>query len=773
LEELSNYQRGIVPRTKADCHWHIMEKPDKALGGQEPVDLAKRKPFDDIFIAVHGIGEQSRFSTVRSVATRLAGSPTLLGNGTVHPVAEQPLGYFHSDVATLTSVRPLDDVKGLSPGLASIGFAEVFWADIPQQVEHEGSTLEETKAWARTVVARARAHAEAAKCDEDRKWIDLPDFTLAGEVLEEIIETVYVLENVTFLAEKAGLFKFDLKRILAEYLGDVQIVAEFGYYRTDIVGRFHRAMESIHSQYPLARLHIVAHSEGTVVSFLGLLHAMSQNRLLPADSPAKAGLDDKWKGFPEWLKQVRGYMTIGSPIDKHLLLWPRMWEGLKPQLANNLFKDTPICWRNYYDYGDPVGFKLDSARLWLSKKVECTAFQFCGCSKCHHDIGFARYVFPGQAHNEYWNDCDVFEHFIKDVVHPEPGSRPTPPQDKQLVKWLSPLLPYLVSFVVLLVGVFVLYKAVHAYTHPGSDALQRFVRYRELGITPQPEQSAGDLGLAVFGITALIAGTTLLSRFPRLAFGSCLPARWRQGAKTKMPGLSKNSPRVTWKLAGVVAFLLGCLLYLVVPGNIRAEIGDRFYSLGWLGDWAPTVAVLALAALGGVSGYLVTTRSKSGPARRQRWLGKGARPLLLCGVVIIGGIIFLQVRPPEPGRPNFTPEEVKLLTPELVAAIKETRLTRDELNQIIVIQGTNWADTLQKVQPALTTHPSIWPVVLAGTAFLYLWWLATLLFDLGFVWQRYVRRSVVNDRLLQWNPYRLPTGPDDEPSKTASCRCES
>src|SRR5437764_914119 len=114
--------------------------------------------FKDIIVAVHGIGEQKRFSTVRSVATRLAGSRTLLGKGAGHPVAPQPLGYFHSDVSKLTSIRLLDDVETLKGmELESIGFAEVFWADIPQEVSREGRTLEETKAWARTVVARTNA----------------------------------------------------------------------------------------------------------------------------------------------------------------------------------------------------------------------------------------------------------------------------------------------------------------------------------------------------------------------------------------------------------------------------------------------------------------------------------------------------------------------------------------------------------------------------------------------------------------------------------------
>ena len=48
-------------------------------------------------------------------------------------------------------------------------------------------------------------------------------------------------------------------------------------------------------------------------------------------------------------------------------------------------------------------------------------------------------------------------------------------------------------------------------------------------------------------------------------------------------------------------------------------------------------------------------------------------------------------------------------------------------------------------------HSAVWPVVLAGSAFIYLWWLGILLFDLAFIWQRYIRQSVAVDTLREWN----------------------
>ena len=332
--------------------------------------------FNDILVAVHGIGQQLRYSTVRSVATRLAGSRSLLTGGKYPPVAPQPLGYFHSGAKGLTSVVTVDDPTDMAPALSKVGFAEVFWADIPDKVVKEGSTLEETKAWGRTVVARAQAIWQRRR----NTGTITPDFSLAGEVVDEVIETIYVLENLLFLADKAGLFKFDLREVLEDYLGDVQLVAEFADYREEIVLRFHRAMQQVYEDHckgnDNVRLHIVAHSEGTVVSFLGLLQAMSGMQVNQSGTAEAPSFKLESRGVvPEWVRHVHGYMTIGSPIDKHLLLWPQMWQNLNPSLADAVMKHK-IRWRNYYDYGDPIGFKLDTARERLADQWNVKSIEF-------------------------------------------------------------------------------------------------------------------------------------------------------------------------------------------------------------------------------------------------------------------------------------------------------------------------------------------------------------------------------------------------------------
>jgi hypothetical protein len=713
--------------------------------------MGASQKFTDVIVVVHGIGEQIRFSTVRYVATRLAGSKTLLAGAGVLPVSTQPLGYFHSDVQGLTSVRLVDDDKSLPKmPLTSIGFAEVFWADIPEQVVKQGDTLEETKAWARTVVARARALCLRARIKKSQ--IIPPDFGLAAEVLDEVIETVYVLENLFFLADKAGLFKFNLRRLLENYLGDVQIVTEFSSHRTDIVGRFHRAMEDIYEMQcregnDKVRLHIVAHSEGTVVSFLGLLYAMSGTRMIPA-GPTGSGSPPEMKEkkrVPEWLKRVHGFMTIGSPIDKHLLLWPRIWDTLNPSFADASLDVGQIKWRNYYDYGDPIGFKLDTTRRWLDLH-KLRSFEFCGCPKCHHDIGFARYLLPGKAHNDYWDDPAVFEHFVDDVITPAPGVSAKPPADKRSVLWISPTFPYLLSFLMLFVGVFILYKGVSRFIYSIEEPLELSFIYSAIGVRLSPEESAHRFLLNTLGFSLLIAGTTLFARIPRLA------------------------ATLRWKGWGWSAFVIGAALYAcLVSEPTRDEIGAVF---GALHPYAATAGVVLLALMVAILGFLMTRPTRQrGEDRRQRWFFKGTRPLIISGALAVALLVGSELYPTLFGLGvRLTGAQRALLSVPEARIVEDSVLRGKEIRQLF-LQEPEKLRNLQKVEPILTRRPPVWPVFLAGAGYLYLWWLATLIFDLAFVWQRYVRRSVANDRLSEWEPFGLP--PAREPGKPETCRSAS
>jgi hypothetical protein len=287
-----------------------------------------------VIVAVHGIGDQTSFATIQSTLFQFChfyGAP-----------AAVPLGSFHSCKGWLQLTSP-----PFPETLNHLAFAEVYWANIPRENANK-NTLEESKKWARTIVERVRQRNQRAKeilqeaakqenkmqdrtstsgrgarreTDEEHKvhrhtpqpnsgssLLQEEDFPMLEQVLREMLQTLGVLDRLCFLADKAGIFTFDLNKVLVDYLADVQVVTEFQDLRVKILAEFDNVMQTVHKTRPDSEIYIVAHSEGTVIAFLGLLEAMCSN--------------DK----PEWVKRVRGFMTIGSPIDKHLILWPELFK---------------------------------------------------------------------------------------------------------------------------------------------------------------------------------------------------------------------------------------------------------------------------------------------------------------------------------------------------------------------------------------------------------------------------------------------------------------
>ncbi len=578
-----------------------------------------------IIVAVHGIGDQFKYETIQSVAYRFCSF--------YHTPTAIPLGSFHARTVGTQGALLLELPPGQVPA-KNIGFAEVYWADIPRVPAKEGYTLEEAKKWTKTIVERLRAHCEKISRNLTEKGLTEDDYDMLKRVLEEMIETVAVLERLVFLAEKAGLFKFNLKKLLTDYLGDVQIVTEFEDLRNKILKQFYSVMATIYGSDKDAELYIVAHSEGTVIALLGLLGAMCKQ---PDLQPPPTGVEPP---HFDWVKQVRGFMTIGSPIDKHIILWPDLWRYLKcPEEKPGL--TAPIQWWNYYDYGDPIGFDLNTTREWLEDNGWGATFAFTK----DHDIGFSRYYFPGKAHVDYWQDADVFDHFIKTVADPPPSieratnsEQPPPPGSKLWAQVTSYTLPYCLAATLLFVAVYILYKAVGAFVHVdnGPDA---WTIFRD-----------------VLGITSLLGGMTVTARIPRLT------RLW------------------FWRQIGFGLFVVLAIAfcYLVSDGT-RQVLGHLIQT--HLGI-DPTLSILILATV------LVVAISFVG-GKFPSW---GLKPLLILG----GLTVFF----------------------------------------IVVDYVMTKAD-----------KGPVWPVFLAGAGFLYLWWLAALIFDLVFVWHRYIRHSALVNRL--------------------------
>lgn len=520
-----------------------------------------------VIVAVHGVGDQHTYATLQSVVNQFCGfyrEPTAI-----------PLGSFHTG-RDIYSIQPPYSAKQYE----HLAFAEVYWAKIPREVVNEQHTLEEAKKWARTIVERLRLRWKQTGCHGD---CTEADFALLKQVLAEMVQTVAVLERLCYLAERAGLFTFDLRKLLDDYLGDVQIVTEFGTQRRKILDTFAELMKKVYEAYPAAEIYLVAHSEGTVISFLGLLEAICKRQT--------AG----------WIDNVRGFMTLGSPIDKHLILWPELFKSDPPTWRPK----EKIEWRNYYDRGDPIGFELDDARAWLKRNRWDGVFNF----EPAHDIGFIRYPFPGKAHVDYWNDEEVFGHFIQTVVNkPPPDSSPSqatgsnnpapavetldesataasrfsdPPHDIRWKKWLSYVLPYIGVAALLYVAVYILFKAVIGCIDPKGE-----------------DDSSGFILRNVAGIAALLFGVTVTTRIPRLT------RIWY------------------WRLSAWILYLLSAAGYVWILSSGDSSDGGIEKELQQL-ILATSVLVVGLA-------YWVS----------KKWPFWGLKPLILLGTTAAAGIVW-------------------------------------------------------------------------------------------------------------------------------------
>jgi hypothetical protein len=641
----------------------------QATSGEPMPDVAIAPRVQKIVVAIHGIGNQLHSDTIRSVASQF-------GARYDPPLPVMPLGYFDIAGVGEVDVRQLDLPAG-GPYTAeqrefysSLGFAEVYWADIPREVVKQDDTLEESKAWGLSIVSRAQA---TYMLNVEERKLEPADFSLASGVVEEIVETVAVMQSLLAVAEKAGIFKFDLAPMLRDYVGDVQLVADFKQHRDTIVYRFHRVMERLVALVTARcqcapEVYIVAHSEGTVISFLGILEALSR----PSVSDPK---DSKQVISTDWVQSLRGFMTIGSPIDKHILLWPKLWEDMP--LRSEMQRDavtqverpggpitlpSRIRWRNYYDFGDPVGFALDTARAYLAHHG-CQAFEF----EPVHDIGFSRYWLPGKAHTDYWTDTDVFGHFIENVVLGNNNAKA--PENRRFRGIVSTAIPYLLSFALHLLAVFFIYKAVTASSDSGSGVAST---------TPEFIY----LTRSVFALACLLMGTTVAARLPRLV---------------KARGTLRTTAWLRWRIVALASFIAGALVFWnVLVSGVAAFLASPFADLLNRDDADPVVGKAVFVVAGfvcAVSGWLAP--------RKPRW---GRRILVALGTLMMALIVGVRL----------------------------------------------WGDLAGK---------PLWPVVLGGLFFLYAWWLAILIFDLAFVWHRYVRNSVALDTLRAWREDRRDAQP--------------
>lgn len=173
-----------------------------------------------IVVAIHGIGKQFRCDTIRAVASRF-------GDSYAEDIPLMPLGHFNVDDGAAVRWSVLDT---RSSALRKIGFAEIYWADIPRKLVEADDTLEETKAWAHTIVSRARMtyrDTVVAKIEQDNKELKQgqaplkpklgsQDFGHGVDAIDTIIEGIDVLEQATRLLGRFSPYKFEIGGLLRD-----------------------------------------------------------------------------------------------------------------------------------------------------------------------------------------------------------------------------------------------------------------------------------------------------------------------------------------------------------------------------------------------------------------------------------------------------------------------------------------------------------------------------------------------------------------------------
>ncbi len=180
-----------------------------------------------------------------------------------------------------------------------------------------------------------------------------------------------------------------------------------------------------------------------------------------------------------WRNHVKNFITIGSPIDKFLTLWPDNYTHLNYVFpgGNNeedsvfLKEEKKINHFNFCDEQDPVGHHLEEAM----KSPLYNVF-FNATPAGNHDVVFRRYSIPGAAHLSYFTDQDLFSGIIDNIIDTNTANTSTNFVWEDLLetkgayraarRWAYYLIPFIAALVT---------TALLSYALMGESALWRFI----------------------------------------------------------------------------------------------------------------------------------------------------------------------------------------------------------------------------------------------------------------------------------------------------------
>ncbi len=392
-------------------------------------------------VTVHGMGESREFETSRLVANLFGTALKQTDYGQGKPTPPEPRvslgtagGIVHSGEklwVEFAGVPQPGEAAGPFTGLPAtdqLRFVDFAWNEVSRTAfEHHGEAPED---WAASVLARM-----------DGK--DPPPPVWVKRMLGQVRSAVLVMRRL-LVGKLAGAGKtaFD------DYLGDVQMYGDYVPARGRAVRQFHQEMAAVHAAHeaefpegPAPTYTILAHSLGTVVALDAL---MAAHKIGAVDYP-DYGTDNP--PARDWAEHVQSFVTLGSPIDKFLLIW---WYRFDHMADPSGFSRTGKKVRhfNYCDEQDPVGHNLDIA-------ADSPGFQ--AVFETIEDRVFNRYDIPGQAHLGYFKDVELFQWiYARAVAGTRPNTGPpwfVPAAYRSLLRFTYFLIP--LAVVLLNTGLFV------------------------------------------------------------------------------------------------------------------------------------------------------------------------------------------------------------------------------------------------------------------------------------------------------------------------------
>jgi hypothetical protein len=279
-----------------------------------------------------------------------------------------------------------------------ISFSEVYWQPVTNAyVEaHKFRLPVPIFTWAHSINNRIRGPKRGSN-----------DLAAWRETIDNFETLLHLVRKLAAISKKAEI----LHTVLVNFLGDVEMYTECGAIHNQINEEFGKVLDDVAPtrdriaagnprqkvpaiQFDDSATYIVAHSEGTVVSW----------RCMMAAAEAQPN--------PEWLGSIRGFVTMGSPIDKHHLIWTPVFKADTAVRQNRL-----IRWWNFWDISDPVGYSLSG--IFTGKEPRRNN-QF----ERVFDSGYARYPVPGLAHQGYWEDPEILRKIAQEVLEIKAGFEP-------------------------------------------------------------------------------------------------------------------------------------------------------------------------------------------------------------------------------------------------------------------------------------------------------------------------------------------------------------